>query len=454
MSDDAAILELEDIARLVLKRKREHRPRRPIVIEFCGSPKAGKSSCINSLVIFLKRNGFHTQVLTERASVCPVQDKFDPLFNMWTACSAIAELSEHLDGGAKSTDVIIADRAVFDALCWFTWQRKTGRLDDSNFSSLKAFLTMERLRAALDLVFVFSASPETSMDREYAHLLTRKTGSVMNHQVLSSYLAAIAETIDTFGSQFQRIEQFDTTNLAQNEVSYLVTKQILEALEHATDERIGYLPAEVLQPVAASTIFSWEAFSAMSPSMVFGPRSDVEATRGAVQPIPVLVITDRARSQVLVLEKKKNSTSGSSPERDRPLLYAGGHTRPEDHLNGVDDELLVVLQRALAREIKEELGIAVSVPERPEFCVWDSQSGSSRRHMAVCFVYEADMDNLKVRLDEFEFQGRSGKSRSGRVYQVSDLKGEDFEAWSAAIMERIFGVGVMRQSELPLGEGV
>lgn len=49
------IAKLEKLAQEVLQLKNIHRQRRPIVIEFCGSPKAGKTSSINSLNIFLKR---------------------------------------------------------------------------------------------------------------------------------------------------------------------------------------------------------------------------------------------------------------------------------------------------------------------------------------------------------------------------------------------------------------
>lgn len=51
------IRELQKLAEEVLMLKQEHRQKRPIVIEFSGSPKAGKTSCINSLELFLKRNG-------------------------------------------------------------------------------------------------------------------------------------------------------------------------------------------------------------------------------------------------------------------------------------------------------------------------------------------------------------------------------------------------------------
>lgn len=52
--EEFKIQELEELAKLVLQAKKTARPRRPIVIEFCGTPKAGKSSCVSSLNLFLK----------------------------------------------------------------------------------------------------------------------------------------------------------------------------------------------------------------------------------------------------------------------------------------------------------------------------------------------------------------------------------------------------------------
>ena len=49
------IKELEKLAAEVLKLKQEREQRRPLLIEFCGSPKSGKSTTITSLNIFLKR---------------------------------------------------------------------------------------------------------------------------------------------------------------------------------------------------------------------------------------------------------------------------------------------------------------------------------------------------------------------------------------------------------------
>lgn len=123
------IIELQNLAEEVLTLKQVHRQKRPIVIEFSGSPKAGKTSCINSLELFLKRNGFSVHIVQERASICPVSDKQSPMFNLWTSCMTLAGQIGILENKKNQVDVLILDRGIFDALCWFQWLANNKKME-------------------------------------------------------------------------------------------------------------------------------------------------------------------------------------------------------------------------------------------------------------------------------------------------------------------------------------
>jgi hypothetical protein len=72
-----------------LKTFLETRPaKRPLIIEFSGSPKAGKTRCISVLELFLKRNGLKAEVYTERASISPIKSKGHLNFNVWVSCAS------------------------------------------------------------------------------------------------------------------------------------------------------------------------------------------------------------------------------------------------------------------------------------------------------------------------------------------------------------------------------
>jgi predicted NUDIX family phosphoesterase len=449
--DEKRILEiigkLEHLAANVLELKQESIPRRPIVIEFCGSPKSGKSSCINSLSLFLRRNKFRTKVLTERASVCPVTDKYDPSFNIWTACSAIAELVEVLSNNAKDYDVVILDRGIFDALCWFNWLNTSNSLDDDDFSSLETFLVMNKWRTVIDLIYVFTANPEISMEREYASLLTRKPGSIMCIEALLSYRTCIENVSKKYQDKFQRIELYDTSVTTINEVNYETTKSILEIIQENITEKVGFISRENLSDDLLETFYLKDAKISDLP-LKYDLRNKVEDDQNSVQPIPILVITNKERNKILVVKKNKKTTSKKSPESDKLLIYLGGHTREEDSFNSSDKTLLSLSKLSLRREIKEEIGINYIPPksENNPLCIWMRDNDRSKKHLALCYLMEVDFSRTKVKLDKNEFM-TGGNTKSGMVLDISQIleREKELESWSKLILRELFNVRKQEQ---------
>lgn len=445
----AMIEALEKLASSVLSLKRISIPRRPIIIEFCGSPKAGKTSCINALAMFLRRNSFKVKVLVERASVCPINSKYDPLFNIWTVCSAIAELSETISNSPKEYDILILDRGIFDALCWFEWQNTHHYLDKDSLGRISNFLTMKRWRAAIDLVLIFEASPNTSIDREYAALLTRKRGSIMREPILESYKNAIMTAFKKYQDQFRMVRIFDTTTKNQNTVSFDVTKLILEILQNTTAEAVGHIRLAHFngQEFTGVVDFSPKALP-VGECMEFAPRPLVEDDGNAVQPIPILVITNKLRTRVLTAKKNKKAAKETSPEHNKTLLYFGGHTRLEDSFISGKRDILSVCRSTLTRELKEETGIDFCPEEmEPIFLVWEKNNERSKKHLAICYVWEVDPESLQIKLDRNEFAG--GVAAMNSFLSVNDLKTAELEPWSQAILSKIFNMQVAQQS-LPL----
>lgn len=448
----AHIENLEAIGAEVLRLKRERRPTKPLLIEFCGSPKAGKTSCINSLTIFLKRNGFKVKVMTERASVCPVPSKLDPFFNIWTSTSAIAEMAENLTVN-KDLDVLIADRGLFDALCWFEWLASAGYLNKEDHLRLTSFLTLEKFRSHLDLVYVFQAKPSVSLEREYRTLLTNKTGSIMQSDVLQSYHDAIDKTRERFGSKFRQIEVVETSDLAQNEVSALVTERTLEILRRITEERIGYVSSQSLSRFHAAGAFRLSDLAEAGTVLEFGRRDSVEANQKSVQPVACLMLTNPKRDRVLVVRKRPSSISESSPESGALLAYVGGHVRREDQLDR-DEKLSTTLARTLAREVSEELGVSISADDLDDpLCIWDDTHPTSRRHLCVMYVTDRlDLDKMELNLDSYELIQTKGKSESGRMLDLRELAGRsvDLDSWSRIALQSDFSLAFSGQ--LKLGE--
>jgi predicted NUDIX family phosphoesterase/thymidylate kinase len=431
-----AIEELETLANRLRNLKDTSLSRRPIVIEFCGSPKAGKTSCINSLTIFLRRNGFRTIVVTERASVCPIGNKFDPSFNIWTGCSSLVQLAEILANHSRDYDVVVLDRGLFDAVCWFRWQKEHSKLDMEHYRRFVDFFLAPRWLAKIDILYIFKASPDVSMQREYATLLTKKLGSVMNPKILAGYSKSIDHCRSEYVRMFKRIREINTDSKGQDQVSFEVTKGILDTLDDLISERIAFVPKARLKDISEETFSPNELFDRIE-RLDYGIRGEVEKDPLLVQPLPVAVITDLEGRRAIVARKVKRATSENSPEKSRDLIYFGGHIRDEDEtLNIGKKDIKSIASWALWRELKEELDVDYVADADPVMCIWDKSNPRSAKHVAIVYHITLDFDSLKIITDKLEFSDRGAHIVDSRdIFQ----KKRRFERWSQLILAKVLG---------------
>lgn len=436
------INDLQSLAETVHALKEQHRQKHPIVIEFSGSPKAGKTSSINSLELFLKRNGFKVKVVQERASVCPVTDKQSPMFNIWTACMSLAGMLGTLEDKSSNIDVLILDRGIFDALCWFEWLYSYGKMDRQLKESVEAFLLQKEFVKSIDIVFAFKTTPETSIEREYANLLTDKLGSIMNPRVLQTYLDAIEKTHREKENKFQKVFIIDTTTRTQDEVGKDVTEKTLNTLRDVLMERIGFFKKtdELMGILNQKSFFLYDELKQQfdTNQIAFDYREDVEKQDSLLQPIPIAVITN-TKNRVLVVKKSNISSSEKSPEKDRVLPYVGGHTRREDIIPGKKEDFLDICKTTLKREIQEEIGISVSLDNIIPNIIYTPTVEKSKKHLAICFRVTVEEDT-KLRLDAEELVQKKGVSKSGRFLTTEELNNEPLEDWGKMIMKKYFKI--------------
>ncbi|MDE5722079.1 MAG: hypothetical protein K2I30_05005 [Clostridia bacterium] len=443
------IKELSTLAKEVLELKNTHRQMRPIIIEFSGSPKSGKTSSIGSLQLFLKRNQFKVEVIQEKASICPVADKQNYTFNVWTAYQSLVDMLAILDRKSEKPDILIIDRGIFDAMCWFEWLYKIKRLTKIQKNNIEAPLLMEEFTKQIDIIFAFESRPEVSLNREYAKLLLKpdQTGTIMNNQTLGEYQEAIHNTINIKKKYFHNIIPMDTSDMDQNDVSYEVTKKVLSTLKETLMERIGYFvpSSEAKEYLMNHRIIEFDEFNKiLNGSLKFDLREKVEINDEAIQPIPIVVITDYKAKRVLTVKKTTKAVSDDDPEKDKLLIYIGGHTRIEDKTDKDTHNNLSIFNYTLLREMREEIGVNFSLENTTPFCIYTPDLERSKRHIAICYHIKVD-DKKKLTIDSEELIQNRGKSKSGKFLNINELienENESLEAWSIEIIKKCFGINV------------
>src|SRR5882757_1612703 len=260
--------------------------KRPLIIEFSGAPKSGKTRSINVLELFLKRNGINVEVFTERASISPIKSKGHLNFNVWVSCAILQGMLEAL---YRDIDVFILDRGIFDALVWNEWLETTGKISSEEAKQTAQFFTMERWTGLIDIVFVLTCDPAVSIEREYKDQLTSKRGTIMAEGTLNQFKQATDKTIETYGSKFKKIVAIDTTNTETRQGVAKITDEALGVLSEFLDERICVVPMAELNVSLPSSGFVSDrgVISAFIESVrqhgIFMPRFQAEENPNFIQ---------------------------------------------------------------------------------------------------------------------------------------------------------------------------
>lgn len=216
MSDSTEELPgLRQRAEEVRQRVKEAEWKRPLFVEFSGSPKSGKSTCIDIVGHFFRRLGFNTLAPTEGASKrTPYYLKDDLVaFNTWSACYALNHMLEGLYSSDKY-DLAILDRGLFDALGWFENLFTKEEITKEEKNRIQNFLQIDHWRDKVDAVFLFTADPETSLERENRDKLVMEPGRAMNPEFLSGLNDSYEKVSTNFGVNFKRLIRIDTSAAA------------------------------------------------------------------------------------------------------------------------------------------------------------------------------------------------------------------------------------------------
>ena len=416
---------LQDRAERAAKQFAE-KARMPLVVEFAGVPKAGKTTTLTQVQTFLKRCGLRTEVVIERASVCPIRDKKHANFNVWTACTTLAEILAKTQNPPRSDDpqILFLDRGLFDSICWMNMMERISRIRSRERELIQEFLSIEDWRKRISAVFVMLASPKDAMERENGLLPVEGAGgSIMNEGILRQIREVNEQCIDQLGRDF-RIYRIDTsereTSGHPEQTAEVVAEAILALLEEQIAENILSCPRQVVTNSFGDRNFiSGQQADELTRHFReygtedFRPRDQVEEDETRVQALPVVLIR-KPQGDVLCLRRRERTYD--NPLHDKTVIWAGGHVRCEDAVNG--DPLI----HCAIRELEEELRLQIESDSlRPIGAVYFDNGGSTSRHVAIVYEWCAPTSDVSVVLSRSEFFERRGTSLSGKFVSVDKL---------------------------------
>ena len=438
--------------------KRFRTARKPEVIEFAGVPKAGKTTTLGQVHAFLKRCGFRVEVVVEHASICPIRDKKHANFNVWTACTTLAQILERtqIPSRPDDPDVLILDRGLFDAVNWFAVMERLARIREAERDLVERFLLMDDWRKRITGVIVMTASPADSMERERGYLpVDGAAGSIMNDDVLHTMLQTTRKTAARLRRKHFQIFEVDTSRDASaspQATAEEVADLVLGLIEEQLEEEILSLPVSIVEPLFGHTTWidktaAQQLVELFTTKGRFGGRDAVESDITLVQALPVVVVRNRSGG---LLRLKRKEQRKDNPLHGQIVIWAGGHVRREDGANGPS------IGHGAVRELQEELRLSVEPRELEMLgAVWirGGDADRTRRHVALAYEWRARTDDVAVALSATEFFERRGTSLSGSFVAPSQLAtdvddGRICEPWSVEIVRHFLPEGELVEPRL------
>lgn len=184
----------------------------PFLFEFAGTPKSGKSTCIDIISHFFRRTGFGVHAPTEGASKrTPYFLKPDVVaYNAWCASYALSHILESVYGPDKF-ELAILDRGLFDSLAWFELATIQGRLTEEDRDAIASFLMVAQWRKHINCVFMFHCDHTTALQREYEHKLIDEPGLAMNADFLTKLNTAYESVRERYSISMPVLHVIDTS---------------------------------------------------------------------------------------------------------------------------------------------------------------------------------------------------------------------------------------------------
>ncbi len=422
----------------------------PLIVEFAGTPRAGKTTAINALSTFFKRNLIPSETIIEQAQFCPLINKNHFFFNTWTGSRTLSHILRIIE--ENEPKIILIDRGIFDTLVWLNFFRQMGGVSEESFFRSEKFFLIDDWVNKIDIITILEVSPKEAIRRDYQSQITDKAGDIMNESTLGKYNQNLISCIDKYRRSFtQPIIRIDTTNRNPLVGVKIIADRVISTADRLKDSEIAYIPMQAIKENLTETKIctNFDDIKKYSylieKSFQWGKRSDIEKDFGCVQIVPVVVF--RYLDKILVFEMR--GTAQGPILENRQSIWVGGHTRREDvyKLNS-KISIIDVFHQTIQREAQEEIEYEINLTKLnkyPKAFVWLDTNQKSLQHLGVFYEFQLKTKKDFTFLNRREFRELKDKALQTEFIDINKIPDEpnlNLEPWSIFYLNAIYKLGL------------
>lgn len=158
---------------------------RPFIVEFVGTPEAGKTTSVKMLRRSLEEKGYKVGLVRESAEIVPDMFKTgSSKGNIWMTLKTAQKLYE-------VRDIVLVDRGIVDSLSWNYLYAKRGEFSEEKSKCVENFF--EAIGVKTDFIVALTIPTEESIRRRggEGHVVNRKFIDEFNREIIGNFLKSV-----------------------------------------------------------------------------------------------------------------------------------------------------------------------------------------------------------------------------------------------------------------------
>ena len=161
---------------------------RPFIVEFLGTPEAGKTTSVKMLRRSLEEKGYKVGLVRESAEIVPDMFKTGcSKGNIWMTLKTAQKLYEEIN---NDRDIVLVDRGIVDSLAWNYLYAQRGEFSIEKSKCVKNFF--EAIGVKTDFIVALIPTEESIRRRGgEGHVVNRKFIEEFNREIIGNFLKSV-----------------------------------------------------------------------------------------------------------------------------------------------------------------------------------------------------------------------------------------------------------------------
>ena len=205
---------------------------KPFIVEFCGTPRTGKTSAINNIYDFFKKGGFNTKIISEFTTSPYYKNEFKKKFQNYSDLNIpilIEVQKQLLEASSSFNDVVLIDRSLNDRQIWNHRRYTQGIMDEKVYLEARK-KALEESKKLIDYLVITYTTPLESLKRDYNSSLSLEKRNFLNLKNIGEYNDSLNALNDLLCESTNGYSLIDTTDIGINDTTTKVAEDIMPVM--------------------------------------------------------------------------------------------------------------------------------------------------------------------------------------------------------------------------------